>query len=334
MSKTKWYTKPIYAMVALALVLSLCVVAVPMAGTVEASCPLEVWVDDSWTSQTDVDLFDPSLTWGWDAVGTIGHGVGIVCPGGTVHVRPGKYGGGINVDTANVTIQSTDGPEVTIVDPAAPNGFVVTAEGVTIDGFKITGFPGVSSPSPEGAGDSLQGVSWHGCGIVLTGDSSADNCIIQNNIIENNSHGIWIETDNNQILLNDILNNILANVAAPCGIHLTCGASGNVIHCNNIEGNLPHGIYNGNTLENVNAINNWWGDASGPSHSPGTGDGVSQNVTYDPWLPTEFQYCEECGGAPPSPPGVPTMNHWGIVAMTTLFAGLLVWTVRRRRLAS
>ncbi len=36
---------------------------------------------------------------------------------------------------------------------------------------------------------------------------------------------------------------------------------------------------------------------------------------------------------PTSPPGVPTMNHWGIVAMTTLFAGLLVWTVRRRRLA-
>jgi hypothetical protein len=37
---------------------------------------------------------------------------------------------------------------------------------------------------------------------------------------------------------------------------------------------------------------------------------------------------------PPSPAGVPTVNHWGIVAMITLFAGLLVWTVRRRRLAS
>ena len=36
---------------------------------------------------------------------------------------------------------------------------------------------------------------------------------------------------------------------------------------------------------------------------------------------------------PPSPPTVPTVNHWGIVAMMTLFAGLLVWTVRRRRLA-
>ena len=36
---------------------------------------------------------------------------------------------------------------------------------------------------------------------------------------------------------------------------------------------------------------------------------------------------------PPSPPGVPTVDHWGIVAMITLFAGLLIWTVRRRQLA-
>jgi len=43
--------------------------------------------------------------------------------------------------------------------------------------------------------------------------------------------------------------------------------------------------------------------------------------------------CCPIEAAPPSPPGVPTVNHWGIVAMITLFAGLLVWTVRRRRLA-
>jgi hypothetical protein len=37
MAKTKWYSKPIYALVALGLVLALGVVATPMAGTVEAS---------------------------------------------------------------------------------------------------------------------------------------------------------------------------------------------------------------------------------------------------------------------------------------------------------
>jgi hypothetical protein len=36
----------------------------------------------------------------------------------------------------------------------------------------------------------------------------------------------------------------------------------------------------------------------------------------------------------PAPPAVPTVNHWGIAAMIALFAGLLVWTVRRRRATS
>jgi len=36
---------------------------------------------------------------------------------------------------------------------------------------------------------------------------------------------------------------------------------------------------------------------------------------------------------PPGPPGVPTIDHWGIAAMISLFAGLLVWAARRRRLA-
>jgi hypothetical protein len=37
---------------------------------------------------------------------------------------------------------------------------------------------------------------------------------------------------------------------------------------------------------------------------------------------------------PPAPPMVPTMDKWGVVVMVALFAGLLVWTVRRRRSAS
>ncbi len=36
----------------------------------------------------------------------------------------------------------------------------------------------------------------------------------------------------------------------------------------------------------------------------------------------------------PPPPMVPTINQWGVFAMTALFAGLLVWMVRRRELAS
>jgi hypothetical protein len=34
------------------------------------------------------------------------------------------------------------------------------------------------------------------------------------------------------------------------------------------------------------------------------------------------------------PPNIPALNNWGIMAMIAMFAGLLVWTVRRKRLAS
>ena len=35
----------------------------------------------------------------------------------------------------------------------------------------------------------------------------------------------------------------------------------------------------------------------------------------------------------PIPPAVPTVDQWGVIAMIILFAGLLVWTVQRKRLA-
>ena len=170
-------------------------------------------------------------------------------------------------------------------------------------------------------------ITSHHEGICL--DSSSTQSTIQGNSIRNNGHGIWVEGDDNRIMRNDILNN---NVEADSGIHLTSTAERNIIHCNNIEGNYP-GVSNENVAEVVDATSNWWGDASGPSGAgPGSGDAVSENVNYSSWLSSEFQYCRECQGIPAT--AVPTVNHWGIVAMIAIFAGLLVWTVRRRRLAS
>jgi hypothetical protein len=50
MSKTEWYQKPMYLLVALALVLSLWVVAVPMAETVQAQPGAHVFAGDSVTT--------------------------------------------------------------------------------------------------------------------------------------------------------------------------------------------------------------------------------------------------------------------------------------------
>jgi parallel beta-helix repeat protein len=66
------------------------------------------------------------------------------------------------------------------------------------------------------------------------------------------------------------------------------------INYNNIVSNASgmQGYYDpgGNPNITVDAINNWWGDSSGPSgNGPGTGDSVLlTNVNFDPWLMAEI----------------------------------------------
>jgi len=197
---------------------------------------------------------------------TIQGAIDAAIAGDTVNVGPGKYNEHVRIETEDLTVQSSDGRAVTTID-AIPDatGVYITAPSVTIDGFTITGFD---------------------YGIWLTGVRSANNCIIKNNVIENNNHGIMIETSGNQISNNTIRN----NTGEESGIHLTSTVSGNVIHFNNIEGNSEYGVCNDNEDEVVDATDNWWGDASGPSGvGPGTGDAVSSYVDYDPWLGTRAE---------------------------------------------
>jgi len=72
--------------------------------------------------------------------------------------------------------------------------------------------------------------------------------------------------------------------------------SGNSITYNNIAGNIHYGVLSTlpDTELSINATNNWWGHASGPSGPGGRtnpddvvigkGDAVSDNVEWDPWL--------------------------------------------------
>jgi len=70
--------------------------------------------------------------------------------------------------------------------------------------------------------------------------------------------------------------------------------SGTEIHSNNIVGNVDYGVKSGVwgsdtggvLAEEVDATNNWWGTTSGPLHATnltGTGNSVSDNVTFRPW---------------------------------------------------
>jgi hypothetical protein len=94
------------------------------------------------------------------------------------------------------------------------------------------------------------------------------------------------------VFFNDITNN---TGTSHSGIHINPGAdsTGVMASFNNIVGNSPsentYGVYNGGA-DNLNARYNWWGHASGPGgEGPGTGDTISENVNYRPWLPKPFE---------------------------------------------
>ncbi len=110
-----------------------------------------------------------------------------------------------------------------------------------------------------------------------------NNQIVENIISDNGKDGIYIyESDGNIISQNQLKGN-------DNGIHLRGSSKDNVASMNNITRNKYHGVcaYE-NRGDTINAINNWWGDASGPCHSSknpnGKGDKVSNYVKYDPWL--------------------------------------------------
>ena len=83
------------------------------------------------------------------------------------------------------------------------------------------------------------------------------------------------------------------------------------IHYNNISNNSEYGINNTLTTK-FNATNNWWGSILGPYHplnnTNGTGNQVSNNVTFNPWselddfTPPLIQITEPL-------PGIYIMNH-------------------------
>ena len=112
---------------------------------------------------------------------------------------------------------------------------------------------------------------------------------ITRNTIDANSHGIVIDgaSTNVQVIENEVTN----NTASSSGIHVQgfedTSPSNIEAHFNLIFGNGAsggYGVFN-ETTNDVNATNNWWGAADGPSGvAPGGGDPVTEHVIYDPWL--------------------------------------------------
>ena len=247
-------------------------------------------------------------------------------PGDTILVAAGTYNENVDVDKS-VTLQGEGRDVVTVA--AADSGdivFDVTADWVNISGFTVTGgWRGILlyyADHCNVSNNTLSGNDW-GIGVFgeIGGGDYADYNTVKDNIILNNTHGIWMyKARHNTITNNTILNN------TDKGIHLDTYSnnnifrgndiqgnnygidiggrkypcSGNVVNYNNIVGNSVYGVYNSPYNRRLDATNNWWGDASGPGPvGPGSGDNVSDNVAYEPWLgaPLELPGHHETLGA-------------------------------------
>ena len=152
----------------------------------------------------------------------------------------------------------------------------------------------------------------YGNGILLIRDyedRSAAGCnafglenltIDSNEIYNNEKNGIYAGPVNNSITIRE--NNIHNNGWDAIQIDLEDGYYGETNPCysdtldiaanfNNINENTGYGIQVVGTPTNgfeLNAENNWWGAGDGPGGiGPGSGDAVSDNVDYDPWLGAE-----------------------------------------------
>lgn len=147
---------------------------------------------------------------------TIQDAVNAADPEDTILVYPGTYSENVDVDK-ELNITSVGGASVTHVTAAASNdnGFHITADGVTINGFNMSG-------ATDATGIRIE---------------SSNHSTIINNMLSNNYLGIsLIYSDNNNLTINNASGNIYA------GIYLL-QSDNNDLNDNIVSNNTQHGIY-------------------------------------------------------------------------------------------
>jgi len=102
---------------------------------------------------------------------------------------------------------------------------------------------------------------------------------VQDNTVDGSDYGIYAYVVEDLAIEGNEIKNCITH-----GISIWDDFTGN-INCNKIYDNA-YGLYNDIT-STVDAECNWWGDCSGPTHASnpgGTGEVVSDNVDFDPWI--------------------------------------------------
>lgn len=178
-----------------------------------------VWVDDSYPDvNEDVDG-DPYFL-------TVPGALDAVQEGGTINVAPGTYYGKVTINKDGITLQSTEGPSVTIFDytgvwcgywSSGDGGVDIPygIKGVTVRGFTVLGGSPASDAlvSVGGCGNTVTGcvvvgdpssggqdIGIHIGNVAETGVLPAGNMISNNTVYNHTGSGIfvgnWAGTDN------------------------------------------------------------------------------------------------------------------------------------------
>ena len=193
----------------------------------------------------------------------------------------------------NVTIRDND------ISHAASSGmWVYFSKDVHISGNQIVG-----GSHPDGTGDTgihsqnnedLQIIENIISGFLAGEGTSYNHGVAGAGINEYSGYGT------------SVLRNVLSGNSVGVRVLDSGGSAATmVIHYNSIIGNTDYGVFvygglptgsdwkywdydqYGPATQDVNAALNWWGDADGPSgEGTGSGDAVSTNVIFSPWLGT------------------------------------------------
>lgn len=184
---------------------------------------------------------------------------------------------------------STDGiiENNTVTNPTNPANYGIyigVATGTTIRNNTITGAREAGIASDPGS--------------TITGNTITS-------VGGSNTTGIFLRTTSTG---STVTGNSVSGAAVGIDISPSAGSADTHINRNAITGNTAGLTNRAATL--ADATCNWWGDASGPGgQGPGSGDTVSANVSFSPWLLGSNLEDATCGVAPtptPVPSSTPT----------------------------
>ncbi len=284
------------------------------------------WVDDDWSGSSYGDEVETGKYYGENAFDNIQIALDNVT-GSTVTVNEGTYNEDLSITTDGLVLEGankgisagscsgTRGAESVI------NGSIdVSVSNVTIDGLKVING---GSLNGDTAGIYLRGSTSNHSVVnnIIEGDNTGRGVLVGSSVIDvevkdneiyNWTTGIYLNPSSNILVdgnrihdttagigsdgINDVTvvrNNFTANDEG-WGYSDDAGSGGSnlVAERNNFVGN-NYGIMNYNDSDIIIGKYNWWGDSSGPGGAgPGSGDNVSANVDYEPWMDEPIDTCD------------------------------------------